>query len=54
MYAEVAWVIVSSATQAQLQITLDLDYLPDYLHVSYDYDFTAKFFVTSISDNFYF
>ena len=37
MYAEVAWVLVSSGTQAQPQVTLDPDYLPDYLFVSYDY-----------------
>ena len=39
MYAEVAWVPVSSGTQIQPQIILDSDYLPDYLSVSYDYDF---------------
>ena len=38
MYAEVAWVLVSSGTQVQPQIILDPDYLPDYLSVSYDYD----------------
>ena len=37
MYAEVAWVLVSSGTQVQLQVILDPDYLPDYLSVSYDY-----------------
>ena len=37
MYAEVAWVLVSSGTQVQSQITLDPDYLPDYLSDSYDY-----------------
>ena len=37
MYAEVAWVLVSSGTQVQPQIILDPDYLPDYLSVSYDY-----------------
>ena len=37
MYAEVAWVLVSSETQVQPQIILDPDYLPDYLSVSYDY-----------------
>ena len=37
MYAEVAWVLVSSETQVQLQIILDPDHLPDYLYVSYDY-----------------
>ena len=37
MYAEVPWVLVSSGTQVQPQIILGLDYLPDYLSVSYDY-----------------
>ena len=37
MYAEVAWVLVSSRTQVQPQVILDPDYLPDYLSVSYDY-----------------
>ena len=32
-----AWVLASSGTQIQLQIILDLDYLPDCL--SYDYDY---------------
>ena len=40
MYAEVAWVLVSSGTQVQPQIILDPDYLPDYLSVSYDYVLT--------------
>ena len=31
MYAEIAWVLVSSGTQAQPQVILDPDYLPDYL-----------------------
>ena len=35
--SEVAWVLVSSRTQAQPQIILDPDYLPYYLSVSYDY-----------------
>ena len=30
MYAEVAWVLVSSGTQVQPQIIIDPDYLPDY------------------------
>ena len=38
MYAEVAWVLVSSRTQVQSQVILDPDYLPDHLSVSYDYD----------------
>ena len=37
MYAEVAWVVVSSRTQVQPQILLDPDYLPDYPSVFYDY-----------------
>ena len=37
MYAEVAYVLVSSGTQVQPQIISDPDYLPDYLSVSYDY-----------------
>ena len=41
MYAEVAWVLVSSGTQVQPQIILDPDYLPDYLSVSYDYQVTV-------------
>ena len=40
MHAEVAWVLVSSGTQVQPQITLDPDYLPDYISVSYDYGLT--------------
>ena len=39
MYAEVAWVLVSSGTQVQPQVILNPDYLPDYLSVSYDYDY---------------
>ena len=36
--SEVAWVLVFSVTQVQLQIILNPeDYLPDYLSVSYDY-----------------
>ena len=37
MNSEVDWVLESSGTQVQPQIILDLDYLPDYLTVSYDY-----------------
>ena len=37
MYAEVACVLVSSATQVQPQVIFDPDYLPDYLSLSYDY-----------------
>ena len=39
MYAEVAWVLVFSGTEVQLQIILDPDYLPDYHSVSYEYDY---------------
>ena len=38
MYAEVPWVLASSRTQVQPQITFNPDYLPDYLSVSYDYE----------------
>ena len=41
MYAEVAWVLVSSGTQVQTQVILDPNYLPDYLSVSYDYGLSA-------------
>ena len=37
MYAEVAWILVSSGTQVQPQVILDPDYFPDYLFVSYYY-----------------
>ena len=37
MYAEIAWVLVSSGTQVQPQVMLNPDYLPGYLSVSYDY-----------------
>ena len=37
MSSELAWVLVSSETQLQLQIMLALECLPDYLSVSYDY-----------------
>ena len=42
MYAEVAWVLVSSGTQIQPQVILDSGYLPDYLSVSYDYGRSDK------------
>ena len=42
MYAEVAWVLVSSGTQVQSQIILDPDYPPDYLSVSCDYATTQQ------------
>ena len=38
MYAEVAWELVSSETQVQLQTILDPGYHPDYPFVSFDYD----------------
>ena len=37
MYDDVAWALVSSGTQVQLQIILDPDKLPDYSSVAYDY-----------------
>ena len=42
MHAELAWVLVSSGTQVQSQIILDIDYIPDYPSVSYDYDFMLE------------
>ena len=45
MYVEVAWELVSSGTQVQPQIILHLDYLPDYLSTSYDYDVNRQTFV---------
>ena len=42
MYSEVAWVLVFSATQVQLEIKLNLDYLPDYHVISYDYAQNGK------------
>ena len=39
MYAEVAWVLVSSGTQVKPQVILDPNYLPDYPFLAYDYDF---------------
>ena len=42
MYAEVAWALVSSATQVHPEIIPYPGYLPDYLSVSYDYDNTLK------------
>ena len=38
MYAEVATVLVKLGTQVQPQIIVDLEYLPEYLSDSYDYD----------------
>ena len=38
MYSEVAWVLVlkNSRTQAQPQVMLNPDYLPEYISVFYD------------------
>ena len=46
MNSEVALELVSLGTQVQPQIILDPDYLPDYLSVSYGYDFTCMECVT--------
>ena len=43
MYPEIAWVLVPSGIQVQPQILPDPRYLPDYLSVSYDYDFPKDF-----------
>ena len=40
IYAEVAWLLVSSGTQVQPQIILNADYLLDYPSNSYDYEIT--------------
>ena len=45
MYSEVVWVLISSGTQVQSQITLELDYIPDYLSVSYDYEIIKSFLI---------
>ena len=37
MYSQVTWLLMSSRTQVQQQIILDLDYLPDCRSVSYGY-----------------
>ena len=42
MYSEVAWVLVSSETQVQLQIILEPEYLPDYLSVSFKPNYGNK------------
>ena len=49
MYAEVAWLLVTSGTQAQPQVIFNSDYLPDYLSVSYGYDKTN--FACYVDDN---
>ena len=38
MYAEIAWVLVSSRTQVQPQVIFDPDYLLDHLSVSCESD----------------
>ena len=43
MDSEVAWILVSSGTQVHPQITLNPDYLPEYLSVSYDYVLTFDY-----------
>ena len=43
MLSEVVWVLVSSVTQVLLQMILDLDYIPDYLYISHDYDIDNYF-----------
>ena len=43
MLSEVVWVLVSSVTQVLLQLLLDLDYIPDYLYISHDYDIDNYF-----------
>ena len=48
MYAEVAWILVSSGTQVQPQLILDPHYLPEYISVSYDYDSAEEIFVVKI------
>ena len=47
MYAEVAWVLVSSGSQVQPQIILNPDYLTDYLSISYDYIFKGLYITQS-------
>ena len=53
MYAEVAWVLVSSGTQVRPQIIFDPDYLSDYLSVSYDYGRTQNSNVLANSEYIY-
>ena len=47
MYAEVAFLLVSSGTQAQLQTILDPDYLADYPSVYYGYAITKKHYLNN-------
>ena len=51
MNSEVAWVLVSSGNQVQPQIILDLDNLPHYLSVSYDYGYTQLHCGTHAENN---
>ena len=48
IYAEIAWVLLSSGTQVQPQVILASYYLPYYLSVSYGYD-NIKYFFHSLS-----
>ena len=48
VFTEVAWVLVSSGTQVQPQITLDPDYLPNNLSISYDYEIKAIAFIIMV------
>ena len=56
MFAEVAWVLVSSGTQLQPQIILDPNYPPDYLFASDNYETTmitrqmTPFFSSALRD----
>ena len=45
--SEVAWVLVCSRTQVQPQITLDPDYLPDYIFIAYHYVLNEKTLFTT-------
>ena len=40
MHFEIAWVLLSSGTQIQLQVILHSDNFPDYLSSSYEYVMT--------------
>ena len=42
MNSEVAWVLVSSEAQVQLQIILNPDYLSDSLSISHGYVYIVK------------
>ena len=47
MYAEVAFLLVSSGTQVQPQTILDPDYLADYPSVYYGYAITKKHYLNN-------